>query len=209
MSYDQIPWKELEVFKFLKDIRVVFDVGSRDDIDYIEIKPNIKLHAFEPNPIFFKSLEEEISKRENTYLNNYGLGDKAGKFHYNEAHQAFEGGEGWHGVVNVDDMKFPIKTLDWYVRKNKIKRIDFLKIDVEGYDYKVLLGGEKTRKLCKYIQYEHWDKLAQFHSLLGDDFDMEYIGYRNVLCINKERVPDLQKKSLKAFLKKGKYKYLA
>ena len=46
MSYTQIPKDELKVFESLKDIKVVFDVGARDDVDYLILKPGIELHAF-------------------------------------------------------------------------------------------------------------------------------------------------------------------
>ena len=85
----------------------------------------------------------------------------------------------------IDYVIFPITTLDWYIDKYNIKRIDFLKIDAEGYDFKVLKGGQKAIDLARYIQYEHWDNKEQFHQLLGKDFDMEYIGGRNVLCKRK------------------------
>ena len=67
-------------------------------------------------------------------------------------------------------------------KENDIKKIDFLKIDTEGYDYNVLLGGIEAIKITRYIQYEHWNNKWQFHDLLNNDFWMKYIGGRNVLC---------------------------
>ena len=182
MSYDNIPTSELEIFKSLPDIGVVIDVGARDDVDYIRLKPDIELHAFEPNPEFFATLKGLIGDRPNTYLNNYGLGDIEGEFQYNEATQSFSGGE-------AEDLKkgkaLPVKTLDWYVGKMGIERIDFLKIDAEGYDFKVLCGGHHAVKMCRFIQYEHWNNRLQFHDILEQDFYMTYIGGRNVLCSRK------------------------
>jgi FkbM family methyltransferase len=185
MEHTVIPQEELEVFKSLKNIRVVFDVGARADIEYLKIKPNIELHSFEPAPPFFKELTENAAKttgKGKVFLNNFGLGDKKGVIDYDINRQAF-----WEGEcpVNTKHVQLPVETLDWYVKEYKIKRIDFLKIDTEGYDYKVLLGGKNAIKLCRYIQYEHWDDKEQFHKLLEKDFDMQYIGYRNVLCTRK------------------------
>ena len=105
-------------------------------------------------------------------------------------------------------MLLPLKTLDWYVKEYNIKRIDFLKIDTEGYDYKILKGGLETIKITKYIQYEHWDNLQQFHDLLGEEFEVEYIGYRNVLCISRKLVNFGECEKLKTFLHAGNYKEL-
>lgn len=173
---------ELDLFKELKDIQVVFDVGARTDIEYTKIKPDIELHAFEPNPEFFALLQEQLEGRPKTYLNNFGLGDVEGVFKYNDGLQMFVGGE---GKVESGAKELPIKRLDDYVVEKGITHIDFLKIDTEGYDFKVLQGGTEAIKLCRYIQYEHWDNKEQFHVLLEEDFHMTYIGGRNVFCQRK------------------------
>ena len=174
MEHSLIPDTELEIFKSLKDIKVVFDVGARTDVDYFNIHPKAKYHLFEPNPIFFAELRAKVGNRKNVYLNNYGLGDKDEELPYDPSTQSF--------LLPVTNPALPIKTLDWYIQENNIKRIDFLKIDTEGWDYKVLLGGREAIKLCKYIQYEHWNDRWCFHELLNDEFWMKYVGNRNVLC---------------------------
>lgn len=183
MMHTAIPDFELKVFESLKDIEVVFDVGARADVDYVRIKPNIELHAFEPNPLFFQQLSENIGKRPNTYLNNYALGDVAKEQGYNNFRQAFTDWE--EGTHLITDQTLTIKTLDGYVNEHQIEKIDFLKIDVEGYDFKVLQGGLNTIPKCRYIQYEYWNDRFQFHDLLERDFSMLYFGGRNVLCLNK------------------------
>ena|SRR3990167_1004097 len=200
-----IPQDELEVFRNLKNIRVVFDVGARTDTDYLEIRPKAVYHLFEPAPDFFKELKEKIGSKKNVYLNNYGLSDVEENLRYSSGLQAFESGE---ANKEGGDMLLPLKTLDWYVKEYNIKRIDFLKIDTEGYDYKILKGGLETIKITKYIQYEHWDNLQQFHDLLGEEFEVEYIGYRNVLCISRKLVNFGECEKLKTFLHAGNYKEL-
>lgn len=183
-EHSKIPEEELNVFKSLKDIQVVFDVGARADVDYLDIFPDATFHLFEPNPIFFDELASKVGDRENVILNKYGLGDSFGYFSYFHPLQAFSGGEAFNGE---GDEVLPIRTLDWYVEEYNIDRIDFLKIDTEGYDFKVLRGGKKAIDIARYIQYEHWDELEQFHKLLGKDFNMKYIGFRNVLCKKKNK----------------------
>jgi FkbM family methyltransferase len=175
MTHTAIPTDELKVFASLKNVRVVFDIGARDDVDYLILKPNIKLHAFEPNPVFFAELEAQIGGMPNVFLNNFGLGDVDGEFEYNESSQAIGSG----GIIVA------IKTLDEYVKKNRIKRIDFLKTDTEGYDYLILSSSPHTVKLCRYIQYEGWDNDALFRELLKDSFELDYIGGRNTICTRK------------------------
>ena len=75
--------------------------------------------------------------------------------------------------------------------EHKIEQIDFLKIDTEGFDYKVLQGAGEVIKKCRYIQYEHWNDRLCFHDILDSSFIICYIGGRNVLCIRRgEKWPE-------------------
>lgn len=177
-EHTKIPQDELEVFKSLPDIKVVVDVGARADVEYLDLRPDIELHAFEPNPEFFAQLKEKIGDRQ-AHLNNFGLGDVKGELPYSDGRQGFVGGE---EPTITQGRLLPVQTLDDYVYEKGIQQIDFLKIDTEGYDFKVLLGALNTIPKCRYIQYEHWNDLRRFHILLGQQFKMEYIGNRNVLC---------------------------
>lgn len=181
IEQSKIPQEELDVFAKLKNINVVFDVGARVDIDYLDIHPKATYHLFEPAPEFFQTLKIKVGDRKKVHLNNYGLGDKEEELPYDPGTQSF--------LLPVTNPKLPLKTLDWYVDQNGITQIDFLKIDTEGFDYKVLAGAYHTlrRIPVRYIQYEHWDKehKLDFHDLLEEDYIMCYIGFRNVLCIRK------------------------
>lgn len=181
--HTRIPEDELEFFKSLENIKVVIDVGARADIDYLELNRDIELHAFEPNPEFFQQLKEKVGDKKNVYVNNIGLGDREeDSIGYNHGRQAFIDGEEPNLGTNIS---LPLTTLDRYVAEHDIQQIDFLKIDTEGYDFKVLLGAHLTIPKCRYIQYEYWNNREQFHALLERDFIMTYIGGRNVLCKNK------------------------
>lgn len=173
---------ELKLFELLPKIKVVFDVGARTDLEYYKIRPNCEYHLFEPNPEFVESLIEQAKDIPNIQINAFGLGDVEGMYQYNYGQQMFLGGEGTAVTGNIE---LPIKTLDWYCKERNIKQIDFLKIDTEGYDYKVLLGATETIPKCRFIQYEHWNDKEEFVRLLSDKFAMLEMGGRNVFCIRK------------------------
>jgi FkbM family methyltransferase len=182
------PWdepmsqEELNRFKALKDIQVVFDIGTRTSLDYLAIRPDAEYHLFEPWPLFSEWLIEATKDKPNVIVNRFGLSDKEDTLTYDINRQAFIGGE---SPASKEGMQLNLQTLDWYVDTFNITRIDYLKIDAEGYDYKILKGGAKAIKLAKYIQYEYWDDPEEFKLLLGNDFNMEDIGLRNVLCTRK------------------------
>jgi hypothetical protein len=45
--------------------------------------------------------------------------------------------------------------LSTFIKKNKIKKIDYLKIDTEGYELNVLKGLNKHIKNIRLIHFEH------------------------------------------------------
>ena len=201
MEHTPLPKEELDLFKQLKDLKVIFDVGARTDIEYINLCPDSEHHLFEPNPEFAKELREKIKDKSNVIINEFGLGDKEERRGYLQGFQAFLG-SGSTLENTMPDLILPIKTLDWYTREHNIKQIDFLKIDTEGHDLKVLLGVTNWFHIIKFIQYEHWGKHnnLMIKGLLSEDFDTMDVGYRNVFCMSKTLVNEEERNKLKEYI---------
>lgn len=140
--------------KYLNEESIVFDAGANigNHTLYWAKKTGVKkVYAFEPVDKTFDILEKNISLNnlENTnkvIINHVGLGKFIGKA----------------SVVNYDldnigatqikmdtNGNLNVITLDGYVKNNFTEdRIDFLKIDVEGFEYDLLLGAKDV--LVKY-----------------------------------------------------------
>lgn len=206
MSYGIIPKEEIELFKQLPNMKVIIDVGARDDTEYYDIYPEAEHHLFEPNLEFIANLKHKLAGKSNVQINPVGVSDIEDMGRYSRSVQAFVGGEA--RVVDPIDT-YPLINLDRYVLEHDITRIDFLKVDVEGYDYKVLFGAPKAVHMSRFIQYEHWDNKKQYHALLGEAFDMEYVGYRNVLCMNKELVDVRDRNKIREYIADNKLAQLA
>lgn len=74
-----------------------------------------------------------------------------------------------NGLVKKEE--FEIVTLDSYVESNSIKRVDFLKIDVEGFEYYVLSGAKQTIQMYKpTIVFELYSKRIRDIGLNNKDF---------------------------------------
>ena len=62
-------------------------------------------------------------------------------------------------IKNKDNYykKIPIKMtyLDYFISEKKISNIDLLKIDTEGYEFKILKRLIKNHNIIKFIYFEH------------------------------------------------------
>lgn len=162
--YDQFPKTEIEFFNLIKKhVDVIFDVGARDDIDYIKnsYDKSRQFHLFEPVPEFISNCQNQIESLNpaddidnEIYLNAVGIGSESGFMDYYPNTQSFVFRT--HDANSVDvGLSFPIKTLDNYCEENKISNIDFLKIDIEGMEIDVLNGGRNiVENGTKIIQFE-------------------------------------------------------
>jgi FkbM family methyltransferase len=175
MDYTKIPTEELKIFAILsKNLNVVFDVGCRDDLDYYNIKPDVEYHLFEPNKTALESIKAKMLQldKHNIKLNEFGLSDvKADNCVYYSNVEAFKP----HWCVPSFDKgdRYSLRKLDDYVSDNNIKAIDMVKVDVEGLDYQVALGGIDTLKShdkVSYVQLEYSGNILQYVKLL-DNFD--------------------------------------
>lgn len=205
---------ELYIIRFLKkNIRqngVIFDVGANlgDWSQYIinEYKEiPYKLYLFEPSLKTFEKLIQNITVSENKFLYPLGLGDKEEKLniYYNFA------GEGSASILKKEghyNEEIEITTLDIFCQRHGIQTIDFLKMDVQGYEYNILLGAKEMleRQKIKVIQFEFdepnianriffkdfWDLLHEkytiYHSLYNGLIKIEKYHYslENFNCMN-------------------------
>ena len=136
-----------------KNDMVVFDVGANIG-NYSKmirkINKNTEIYSFEPHPITFKKLIENIGQM-NINSFNVGVGSKngvmelydyAGKDGSSHASVYKNVIEKIHkGNVSIHEVK--IINLDEFVIKHKIERVHLLKIDTEGHELEVLKGFGK------------------------------------------------------------------
>lgn len=181
---EPLPESEIERVKSLKDIQVIFDVGARTSLDYLDIFPDAEYHLFEPYPPFYTYLQKVTAHNPKIHVNPYGLGNAEEIKHYDIKMQSFAFKES-DGSSGAD---LPLSTLNKYIHDNNIKRIDFLKIDTEKYDYLVLQGGNEAIGMARYIQYETWNEPENYimSEMLKHKYTCEDIGLRNMFCTLNE-----------------------
>lgn len=204
---------------------IVFDVGANVG-NYSELVKKIsntaQVYAFEPHPTTFNDLKKSSLLYDYEAI-NCGLGDENGdailydyKNNDGSEHasifknviEQIHGGESKaHGIC--------IKKLDDIVLELNVDKINLLKIDTEGNELSVLMGGEKTiRKgnidvihfefnemnvISRTFFKDFYDFLPEydFYRLLPDGFFSisayspkfcEIFAYQNIVCVKKQKL---------------------
>jgi FkbM family methyltransferase len=171
---------ELKLFLgFLRDGDVFFDIGANVGI-YSAIaclfrsEGGMSVYAFEPVPETFSMLCATIEKNgfsEMVYCNNIGLSNQTGNmmFYKNKVYPGASslGNSQLYNKDEVEEITVKIDTLDAFVARTGITRLDYIKCDVEGAEKLVIEGGLRTiRKFRPVIQLEQvrkWSERFKYH----------------------------------------------
>lgn len=133
---------------FLKQGDTFVDAGA--NIGFLSLVAGAKIgkagavHAFEPFPSTFQILQKnkDINKYVQMNLYPFALGNEtATQTIYNENEN--RGGASLVNHVSDKGIKIDVKKLDDVLPE---KTVNVIKIDVEGYEFEVLKGAEKTIK---------------------------------------------------------------
>jgi len=161
---------------------IIFDVGANDGQSierFSSIFPKSTIHSFEPIKECYEKIIQIYNKNK-LIINNFALGDKDCEriFYINKnsyTSSFFKINDKYEDLVNSDGInksaKKKIKTLDGYVNLHKIKKIDILKIDTQGYELNILKGAKKSlKKKIKFIELEltiadYYKKKVNFYEI--------------------------------------------
>lgn len=144
------------------------------------------IHSFEPSPATFKRLAETVGSATNVKLENFGFGESetiltlytpgegsklASLYPRQVSHQ---------GIEMSARETVEIRTIDAYCAEEKIERIHFLKLDVEGHELKVLTGASSMieRGAIDFIQFEFGGAHVDSRTYFKDFFNLLHGRYR-------------------------------
>ena len=187
-SYHQFKIFKFLKKKNLKNFDVFFDIGAHkgESINLFLKNLNIKkIYSFESSPLNYLRLKNNLPKLQNKFkktiisINNLTLGseNKEGTLK-----QIDESSSSTLSNININskyfkkkralvynkknqqfynEIKVNISPLSNYLEKNYIKKVDFIKIDTEGYEYEILKGLNKEFGKIRLIMFEH-----HYHNML-------------------------------------------
>ena len=148
---------------------------------------NVKsIVSFEPSEKNYNQLLRKSKNLKNVKTFNFALGEKNQSTDFNEH---FESQSSTISKINqkskyykkknfflnpfknknkkINITKIKMNRLEGILKELKIKEVDILKIDTEGYDYKVIKGLGESIKFVKYIYFEH-----HFHDMLIKKYNL-------------------------------------
>lgn len=129
---------------FVEPGMTCIDIGASNGVHSLRMAKCVgdtgSVYAFEPSKERFDMLEKHIKLNnvKNIIAENKGVSDSHSFRNIEET-----------GMVRMDEKKHEpvynraeVVTLDAFVKKNGLKSVDFIKIDTDGFEYKILKGGE-------------------------------------------------------------------
>ena len=175
------------ILSFLKKQGIKFenclDVGAHVGFWLKDLCKNFdRVYAFEPISDVRECLEKNI-KSDNYLLFSYGLGNKNEKVKVNYLPEA----TGNTYISKEGNREIEIKKLDDIV----LPKIEYIKIDAEGFELEVLKGGQKLIEKDKpFIHVEVKGKVLVKQGLSSNDVEnyLQSINYKEVFRIKSERV---------------------
>ena len=158
-----------------RKINVFFDIGAHNGETFFLFDKKFTIenfYSFEASPQNFDNLKKK-QKKDNWHIYNLALGDKNEKKIF---YQLSESSSSGFNDLNKDSNYFKkknfllnlfsnnriilnfnleISTLNDFLIKNKIKKIDILKIDTEGYEFQILKGLKDQIKNIEFVYFGH------------------------------------------------------
>ncbi len=145
------------LLRYLKEGSTFIDVGAHIGF-YSMLASNLtgnigKVCAFEPTPWTYELLKENIKDKHNVYTFNIAASDQDGETSFSDygpGYGAYNSASKEGTILNFEPKKIVAKTirLDEFFKQRSITP-DFIKLDAEGLEYKIIAGLKETLKTSR------------------------------------------------------------
>jgi FkbM family methyltransferase len=209
----EVAIRKADLFRYLPEDAVIVEAGmydASDTIDFAQVFPKGHIHGFECLPQHFRKASELLKPYPNVSLYPQALSDKNETldFYVSTLSDNVYYGSGsilppkLHTTIHPhvhfkETVQVEAVSLAWWAEANNITRVDFLWLDLQGAELKVLQGAGPLLDNVKAIftevsLMEMYDKAPLYQELRafleskGFRVEREYLAYEdmgNVLFI--------------------------
>lgn len=148
-----------------------------------KLDDQVQFHLFEPNPELQGSIKRSLklypSMQARINCEAVSNQDATVQMHFQEGHL------GMSYVVEEDGVPVRSLKLDTYLADQQLDRVDFMKMDIEGYELAALRGTENALKMrrIRAIYFEYCEKWLSRRHPPRDLLDyLESLGYEVCFC---------------------------
>ncbi len=186
-SFEPIPEAFEQLDKNFRDIKQVKGINLA--------------YSFEPIPEAFEQLDKNFRDIKQVKGINLALGDAAGEITFNKNESSASSSfldmadshvKSFDFAVKTVPIKVKVDTLDNVMSKESIDLPMLIKIDVQGFEDKVIKGGNDTIKIADMVICEvSFTELYKGQLLFDDTYEMfKNLGFSYAGSIEQLRSPD-------------------
>ncbi len=194
-------FKKIFINRKKENTFLIFDVGANEGNYALAVekiinesnqatKINYRMHCFEPATNTFLQLKKNTESKDTITINNVGLSETVSDctLYVPTDSSVLSSVYAKHiisrEIENFTKEVIKMDTIDNYCLQNKIAHIDFLKIDVEGFELNVLKGAKQLlqNNSIDFIQFEFGECMIDariffrdFWNLLHEKFELYII----------------------------------
>lgn len=185
-TVDSLKWLE----KY--DIKTVIDIGAHTGQFAKEIRdklPQAKIYSFEPLKDCYQGLVQNMKEDKNFKAYNFALGDRESKQEINRSVSSPSSSllpmgdlheEMYPHTKGGSKEEIEVKRLDDVFKNSDLEKEIMVKIDVQGYEDKVIAGGTNVISQAKIALLEvSFQELYKGQALFNEIYDiMKKLGFR-------------------------------
>lgn len=169
----------------IKKKGIIIDIGA--NVGFFsklirDLYPDSSVYAIEPVPVIFDCLTRNFLGDKDIHFYNIAISQKTKR-----VTMKFNAERGEISKISKDgNIQVEARSLDDFIEDQKIKRIDLLKIDTEGFEELVLSGAHKALSITNYLFIEvtikdnpHYTLSSLMSHLYSKDFNYNLLAFRN------------------------------
>jgi FkbM family methyltransferase len=166
-------------------VKTIFDIGAnigQSTVTFARVFPNAKIYAFEPIPSCYQELEAKFIHNENVSTINIGIGAEKGELNLELSNHSPSSSflkmcdrhvEAFEDTAISQNINLPVDTLDNIANNFLLQEPILAKIDVQGFEDKVIHGGKETIQRCQVVILEtSFEALYEGQPLFHDIYNL-------------------------------------